>query len=304
MTIFLKRSASANKTMADYVIVTDVTVDLPAEMLTQMDIPAMPMPLVFNNNAYMHYADFREVSYANFYKSLREGGTASTSQVTNATFREYFEPYLKEGKDILYIAFSSGLSGSYNGSLSVRDALLKEYPDRKIVCVDTLAASSGEGMLVYYAAKKKDEGYSLEELALWLEEHKLHLCHWFTVDDLFFLKRGGRISATTAAIGTILKIKPVMHVDDEGHLISMEKVRSRKKALRRLIDKLLTTGTNVAEQTIFICQADALVEAQEMAETIKREAGVKEVIITEIGPIIGAHAGPGTIALFFFGEKR
>lgn len=290
--------------MADYVIVTDVTVDLPAKMLAEMDIPAMPMPLVFDNKAYTHYADFREVSYADFYKSMRNSGTASTSQVTNATFRAGFEPHLKEGKDVLYIAFSSGLSGSYGGSLTVRDELLAEYPDRKIICVDTLAASSGEGMLVYYAAQKKAEGCTLEDLAKWLEDTKLHMCHWFTVDDLHFLKRGGRISAAAAAIGSILKIKPVMHVDDEGHLIPMEKVRSRKKALRRLIDKLFETGVDIASQTIFISQADALAEAQQMADTIKEETGVKEVIVTQIGPIIGAHAGPGTIALFYFGTER
>ncbi|MGI6664998.1 MAG: DegV family protein [Christensenellaceae bacterium] len=288
----------------EYAILTDVTVDLPAELLKTLGIPALPMPFTIDGDNYIHYADFRDISPGDFYKKLREGATAATSQVTYASYMEYFTPVLEAGKDILFIAFSSALSGNYQGSVVAAKELMEKYPARKIITVDTLAASSGEGMLVYYAARKKEEGYSLEALATWLEENKLSMCHWFTVDDLGFLRRGGRISATSATIGSMLRIKPVMHVDNAGRLIPMQKVRGRKKALRRLCEFAAQTGVNIKEQTIFICQADARDEAEFLANMIKEATDVSEIIITDIGPIIGAHAGPGTISVFFFGKAR
>jgi len=239
-----------------------------------------------------------------FYEALKAGSKSVTSLINTQTFLNYFEPVIKEGNDILYIGFSSGLSGTYNSAVIARDELIEKYPDTNICCVDTKAASAGEGLLVYTAAMKKKEGYSLTELDSWLRENVLHLCHWFTVDDLFHLKRGGRVSALSAGIGTALNIKPILHVDDEGHLIPMEKVRGRKKSLLALLDHMAETCTNPQDQVIFIGHGDAIDDAGFLAEQIKEKLHVKDVILTPIGPVVGSHSGPGTIALFFFGTKR
>ncbi len=290
--------------MSDYRIFTDVTADLPDELLKEIGVEALPMPFRIGEEEHTHYADFREMPMEDFYRRVKGGEKASTSQVTYSSFMDAFTPVLEAGMDVLYLSFSSALSGTYQGSLvAVRD-LIEKFPDRKIMSVDTRCASSGEGMLVYYAAKQKQEGMSMDQLVLWVEQNKLKVCHWFTVDDLHFLRSGGRISAMAATVGSMLKVKPVMHVDDAGRLVPVEKVRGRKKAIQTLIRRMAETGVDLPRQTVFLCQAVSREEAEEMAKQIKFELRVKDVIVTDIGPIIGAHAGPGTISLFFFGSGR
>ncbi len=206
---------------------------------------------------------------------------------------------------MLYLGFSSGLSGTYQAIELLLTELAGLYPDRTVASVDTLAASLGEGLLVYYAAKMREEGASIEKVRDWVEEHKLHLAHWFTVDDLMFLFRGGRVSRTSAWAGTLLNIKPVMHVDDEGHLIPLEKVRGRKKSLKALVDHMEQTAMSpVADQTVFITHGDCLEDAEYVADLVRERFGVSDVLINWVDPVIGAHSGPGTMALFFLADKR
>ncbi len=290
--------------MKNFVIVTETTTDISDNMAKDLGIKMIPMDLELEGKSYTHYADEREISIEAFYDVLRKGGKSVTSLINTETFLSYFRPILEEGNDILYIAFSSGLSGTFNSSLIARDELLEEYPDAKIICVDTKAASAGEGLMVYSAVKKKEEGLTIDELAFWIENNTLKLCHWFTVDDLNHLRRGGRVSAISATIGTALNIKPILHVDNEGHLIPMEKVRGRKKSLIALYEHMEQTVVNPKEQVIFISHGDALEDAEFLANMIKEKLQVKEVVISKIGPVIGTHSGPGTIALFFFGTNR
>jgi len=290
--------------MKNYVIITESTTDISADMVKELGIEMIPMAFELDGQSYMHYPDEREMESKVFYDRLRQGEKSVTSLVNTETFLQYFRPILDNGNDILYISFSSGLSGTYSSSLIAREELLEEYKDAKIICVDTKAASAGEGLLVYTAAKKKEAGLSIDELSKWLEENVLSLCQWFTVDDLNHLKRGGRVSALSATLGTALNIKPVLHVDNEGHLIAMEKVRGRKKSLQALFDHMADTVINPKEQVIFISHGDTYEDAVYLANLIKTELHVKDVIISNIGPVIGTHSGPGTIALFFFGTTR
>lgn len=290
--------------MRNYVIVTETTTDLPDEIVKDLDIRVIPMAFELNGKSYYNYLDERELDIHEFYEALRKGEKSVTSLINTEVFMDFFEPILKEGYDILYIAFSSGLSGTYNASLLAIDDLKEMYPESKILAVDSKCASIGEGLLVYSAALKKEAGYTIENLYQWLNDNILKLCHWFTVDDLNHLKRGGRVSAISAAIGTALNVKPVLHVDNEGKLIPIEKVRGRKKSLIALADRMLQTCTNPEEQTIFIGHGDTLEDAEYLAELIKERMNVKDVIINPIGPVIGSHSGPGTIALFFFGTER
>lgn len=290
--------------MRDYVIVTDGTADLTQEMIEELGIISIPMNFEVEGKAYVHYPDARELSSHEFYEKLRQGGKSVTSLINTDTFLKVFEPLVKEGKDILYIAFSSALSGTYNSSLIAKEELEEKYGQAKILCFDSKCASVGEGLCVYTAAELKGEGCSIDELFNWLHENILHLCHWFTVDDLFHLKRGGRVSALSAGIGTALNIKPVLHVDDEGRLIPMEKVRGRKKSIQALFEHMEATITNPEEQVIFIGHGDAKEDAEYLAELVKERFAVKDVIINYIGPVVGTHSGPGTIALFFFGTGR
>ena len=290
--------------MKNYVIITESTSDITQELVEELGVIVIPMDFEINQKSYSHYPDAREMGIHEFYEALKAGGKSVTSLINTQTFLNYFESAIKEGNDILYIGFSSGLSGTYNSAVIARDELLEKYPEAAISCIDTKAASAGEGLLVYTAANKKKEGLSLTELESWLRENVLHLCHWFTVDDLFHLKRGGRVSALSAGIGTALNIKPVLHVDDEGHLIPMEKVRGRKKSLMALLEHMVETCTNPQEQVVFIGHGDAIEDAGFLADQIKEKLSVKDVILTPIGPVVGTHSGPGTIALFFFGTKR
>lgn len=287
--------------MNDYIIFTDSTCDLENNYLKDLDINVIPLNFTFEGKT---YTDGTGMTYKDFYDILRDKKNVTTSQINTGTFIENFEPYLKQGKDILYIAFSSGLSGTYASSKIARDDLIEKYPDRKIMVVDSLCASMGEGLLVYYAAMKKKEGMSIEDLSAWLENNKLNICHWFTVDDLFHLKRGGRVSSVAAVFGSMMGIKPVMHVDNEGHLIPMEKVRGRKASLISLVDHMKESAELTPDDVVFISHGDSLDDANFVKELVLQNFKVKEVKINYVGSVIGSHSGPGTMALFFIGKNR
>ena len=225
-------------------------------------------------------------------------------QVNPEQAKSYFEQYLKDGIEVLYLAFSSGLSGSYNSAIIAAEELKESYPDLRVAVIDTLCASLGQGLLTHYAVTMKEAGKSLDEIASWVEENKLHLCHMFTVDDLNHLKRGGRVSSAAALFGPMLSIKPVLHVDDQGRLIPVSKARGRKASLLALVDHMEQTAVNPKDQTVFISHGDCLEDAKFVAEEIRRRLGTEDIRINYIGPVIGNHAGPGTVALFFLGTER
>lgn len=290
--------------MKDYVIITDSCCDLSPELAAKADVRIIPMILTLDGKEYRNYPDEREITSKEFYGKLRSGLTASTAAINMDIFMNEFEPILKEGRDILYLAFSSGLSSTYNTGAIVAAELNEKYPEHKVYCVDTLAASMGEGLLVYLAAMKKAEGASIEEVRDWAESNKLNLCHWFTVDDLNHLKRGGRVSAATALVGSLLNIKPVLHVDNDGHLINVGKVRGRKAAVASLFEHMKQTASDPAAQTVFISHGDCIEDAETLKSMIEAELHPEKIEINAIGPVIGAHSGPGTLALFFLGSKR
>lgn len=290
--------------MNEFVLLTDSSCDLPAALADQMEVAVLPLTVYVEDKKYTNYLDEREISFHDFYDLLRTKVPAKTSAVNVGDFEEFMEPLLKEGKDILYIGFSSGLSGTYNASVIAAQELSEKYPERKIYCVDTLCASLGQGLMVYYAWQEKQKGKTIEEVRDYIEDNKLNLCHWFTIDDLMFLKRGGRVSASTAILGSMLSIKPVLHVDNEGHLISVDKARGRKASIRALVDRAEKLGINLKDQVIYISHGDCEDDAKYLGETMKERFGVKEVLINYVGPVIGAHAGPGVVALFFMGTER
>ena len=288
----------------EYVIMTDSSCDLSQELADQLGLEVLPLEVMADGKNYRNWLDGREIGFKEFYKLAREGKELKTSAVNTAAFEEKMEKLLEEGKDILYIGFSTGLSTTYNSGEAAARELREKYHDRKIYTVDTLAASLGQGMIIYYAAKKKEAGATIEEVRAFVENEKLHMCHWFTVDDLNYLKRGGRISAATAAVGTMLSIKPVMHMDNEGHLVAVGKARGRKAALCQLLDTMGELGEGLEGQTTFICHSDCMDDAQYVASQMKERFGVAQVNINWIGPVIGAHTGPGTIGIFFWGRER
>lgn len=290
--------------MSEFVILTDSCADLTAELVERLDVQVLPLSYNMDGKTVYNYPDNREMDPHAFYDLLRGGKMATTSAVNVAQFTETMEPCLQEGKDVLVLAFSSGLSTTYNSAVIAADDLREKYPERKIFVVDTLCASMGQGLLVYLAARERAKGKSIEEVRDWAEENKLSVAHQFTVDDLHFLKRGGRVSATTAVVGTMLAIKPMLHVDDEGHLINIAKARGRAASLKGLVDKMEQTVIDPAEQTVFISHGDCLEDAQTVAGMVKERFGVKEVIINYVGPVIGAHSGPGTVALFYIAKER
>lgn len=289
--------------MKDYIIVTDSSADLSADMVEKLNIEVLPLTFNMKDKVYSNYPDEREVSSKEVYSQLRGGEVITTSQVNSVTFTEFFEPFLAQGKDILYLGFSSGLSGTVNNAVIAADDLSEKYPENKIKVVDTLCASLGQGLLVYLTCKYRDQGKTIEETAQYAENTKLNLCHWFTVDDLHFLKRGGRVSSAAAIFGSMLSIKPVLHVDNDGHLIPMEKVRGRKTSLDALVKHMKDTATGLENQTVFISHGDCIEDANYVAEQV-RALGVKDIYINFIGPVIGSHSGPGTVALFFLGSER
>ena len=290
--------------MGEYVILTDSSADLTAELVAELGVEVIPLSFTMEDMTYFNYPDNRDIDPADFYARLRGGAMATTAAVNVADYTEAMEPILKEGKDVLVLAFSSGLSATCHSAQIAAGELMEQYPDRKVYVVDTLCASLGQGLLVWYAANLKKQGKTMEEVRDWTEEHKLNLCHWFTVDDLHFLKRGGRISSATAVLGTMLSIKPVMHVDDEGHLVKVGTARGRNASLKALVNHMEETAIDPGSQVVFISHGDCLEDAQKVADDVKRRFGVEQVVLNNVGPVIGAHSGPGTVALFFLGSKR
>ena len=290
--------------MSDYIIITDSSCDLPDNLVKALELEVLPLSFIMDGKTYRNWPDNREMSPDQFYGKEREGLMATTNAVNVGEAADAIEAVLKQGKDALILAFSSGLSTTCNSFQIAAQELAEQYPDRKIYVVDTLCASLGQGMFVYQAAKLRQEGKTMEEVRDWAEETKLRQCHYFTVDDLFFLKKGGRVSAATAVVGTMLQIKPVLHVDNEGHLINVAKARGRKASLTALVDKVGELAEDPASQTMFISNSDCLKDAQFVADEIMKRYGVKEIIINSIGPVIGAHTAPGCVALLFMGKHR
>ena len=284
-----------------YKIITDTCCDFPEHMYSELGLEVVPLSVQFKGESYSAYT---ESWLKELFDGLRKGETTSTSAANPEDWSKKIEPVLAGGQDVLVLAFSSGLSTTYQSAVIAAADLKEKYPERTVNVVDTLCASLGQGLLVYYACKKRDEGMTLEELTAWCMQSREQLCHWFTVDDLMYLKRGGRVSAATALVGTMLQIKPVLHVDDEGHLINVSKTRGRRASIDALAAKMGELGIPGLNDTAFICHGDCLEDAQYLEKKIKEKYGVKNVLIYYVGAVIGSHSGPGTLALFFFGEHR
>ena len=283
-----------------YRIVTDSCCDLPEAMYGELGLSMIPLTLNFRGT---EHADLSEPFLKDMYAGMRAGEAASTAAVNPEGWASVIEPVLAAGEDVLVMAFSSGLSTTYQSAVIAANELQEKYPERKINVVDTLCASLGQGLLVWYAVQKSAT-MTLEELTAWCEDRKLNLCHWFTVDDLMFLKRGGRVSAATALVGTMLQIKPVMHVDNEGHLVKVGTARGRKASINALAAKMGETALPGENDTVFICHGDCQEDADYLANLVKEKYGVKEVLVYYTGAVIGSHSGPGTLALFYLGSHR
>jgi len=284
-----------------YRIVTDTCCDFPEQMYEDLNLAVVPLTVNYRGESINAYT---EDWLKDMFAGLRTGEAATTSAANPQDWQNVLAPILENGEDALVLAFSSGLSTTYQSAVIAAGELMETYPDRKIKVVDTLCASLGQGLFVYYACQKRDAGLSLEDLTQWCETNKYNLCHWFTVDDLHYLKRGGRISAATAVVGTMLQIKPVLHADDNGKLINMAKARGRKASIEALAKKMGELGIPGANDTVFICHGDCLEDAQYLEKIVKEQYGVKNVLIYYVGAVIGSHSGPGTLALFFMGKHR
>ncbi|WP_165252274.1 DegV family protein [Adlercreutzia sp. ZJ304] len=286
-------------------IITDSSCNLPEDMIEDFGLHILPLTFMVDGTQYQSYLKGEKTDLKQFYTMMREGKIITTSLPNLTDAEETMRQVLDAGQDILYIGFSSGLSGTYEAVDLLSRALAPDYPDRKIYTVDTLAASCGEGLLVWYAVQLRRQGKSIDEVRDWLEENKLHLAHWFTVDDLMFLFRGGRVSRTSAWAGTLLNIKPVMHMDNEGHLIPLEKVRGRRKSLNALVDHMEQTANHpIEDQKVFITHGDCIEDAEYVANLVRERFGVTDITINYVDPVIGAHSGPGTLALFFLACER
>lgn len=285
------------------IIVTDSCCDLPYKYIIDNKIEMMPLTIMINDTE--NKDDLAKTGeYEAFYEQMLAGQMPKTSQVNAYEFKEVFLKHLKENKSVLYIGFSSILSGCVNSACMAMEEIKEEIPEAQVAVVDSKCASMGEGLLIYYAVEELKKGKSMEEVVCFLEDHKLRLNHWFTVDDLNHLFRGGRVSKTAATVGTLLQVKPIMHVDDEGRLIPVEKVKGRKKSLKILLDKVKENIVSSEEQLVFISHGCALKEAEEMKKAILDECHVKDVWLNYMGATVGSHAGPGTIAIFFMGKHR
>ena len=286
-----------------YLITTDNMADLPEEYLKEKQLLTMSLTYLLNGQTYNAE---NSLPYQEFYKKMREGCMPTTSQINPQEAKEKLTEFLKINKNIIHIAFSGGLSGTFNSVRLAAQELMEERPDCKITVIDSLAASMGEGLLIYKALEQQEAGLSYEEMVEWIESNKLHVCHYFTVDDLFHLYRGGRVSKAAAVLGTMINLKPVLHVDDEGHLIPLSKVRGRKKSLNALVDGMEKQMGSWREKNdiIFLSHGDCYEDALYVQEQIKKRFGIEKFMISPVGPTIGAHSGPGTVALFFMGEAR
>ncbi|MGD9886609.1 MAG: DegV family protein [Bacilli bacterium] len=290
--------------MAEYVIITDATCDLPLNIIKEFDLEVIPMLYQIEGQEFQ--IDIKNPNYnpSEFYAKLRQGQMATTSQINANQYEEFIEKFLSKGLDVLVINFSSALTGGFNSLNIAKQTLDEKYPKRNLVIFDSKSASMGEGLLVYLALLEQKNGKTIFELEQWLKDNYLHLCHWFIVDDLDFLRRGGRLSGSTAFIGRLLKIKPILHVDNEGRLVPVKKAIGKHKALDELFHRLLETGTKPNEQTIFISHGDALDDANYLKTLILTKFPQTNIVIGDIGAIIGTHSGPGTVALFFMGTDR
>lgn len=290
--------------MDDFVILTDSCCDMTARMAADLELEVLPLSLNMEDRVYHNYLDGREIGFQDFYARLRAGALATTSAISVGVFDEAMRKILDSGRDVLYLAFSSALSTTYQSAVIAADDLREAYPGRKIFVVDTLSASLGQGLLVYLCVQEKRKGKTIDQVHVFAEETKAKVCHWFTVDDLNFLKRGGRVSAATALVGTMLSIKPVMHTDNEGRLTLVGKARGRKASLKALLDAIERLAIEPEKQTMFICHADCEEEAKQVAAEIQRRFGTTDIRIHYIGPVIGSHTGPNTMGLFFVGTER
>ena len=287
----------------DFRIVTDSASDLTPELIEELNVSVLELKTTLTKPD-GSVIDGLSLSYTDFYNALREKSSAVTAAYSVGEVIDFVEPMLAAGVDVLMLAFSSGLSASYNSAKIAQEDLCRKYPERKFLVLDTLCASLGEGLLVFHVVKYARAGHSIEETYEYAERTRFNLCHWFTVDDLFHLKRGGRISGATALLGTMLNIRPVLHVDDEGHLINMERAKGRKNSMRSLLEHMKSSAILPEEQTVFICQGDCKEDAEELAGWVRETFGIKRVEIGYTGRVIGSHSGPGTLALFFLGNKR
>ncbi len=284
-----------------YRIITDSCCDLPQEEYGRLGLVKIDLAVNYKGQITSNYS---EQWLKDMFDGLRAGETATTAAVNPTEWEGVIRPVLEAGEDALVLAFSSGLSTTYQSAVIAAAELAEQFPDRKVNVVDTLCASRGQGLLAWYACQKRDAGMSLEALTAWCEKTKYNLCHWVTVDDLMYLKRGGRISAATALVGTMLQIKPIIHMDDEGHLVNVGKARGRKAAIDVLCKKLQDTGLPGENETVFICHGDCMEDALYLEKIVKERCGVKNVVIYYVGAVIGSHSGPGTLSLFFLGGHR
>ncbi len=287
--------------MSEFVIVSDSTVDLPREYLQAKKIPIISLSYIMDG---VTYEEMNGLSHKAFFEKLRAGSLPTTSQINPEQAREALEPFVKEGKDILYIGFSSGLSGSYNSVRMAAEELKEEYPDSCIITVDSLCACMGEGLLLYKALELKEQGKTMEEIADWVEKNKLHICHNVTVDDLNHLHRGGRISKTTAVVGSMIKIKPIIHMSDEGKLVVIGKERGRKKSLISIVDRMEKQMQGYDNDIVMITHGDCIEDAEFVKKQIEERFDIHNVMINGIGSVIGSHTGAGVVAVFFMGDKR
>ena len=287
--------------MRDYIITVNSTVDTGKEWLEERNVPVIPLKYTIDGQ---EYTDMYGLSDKEFFQKLREGKMSVTSQINPEEAKEMLEPYVKEGKDVLHLAFSSALSGTCNSMKIAAEELQEEYPEAKVIVVDTLCACMGEAMLLYYALKQKEAGKTIEEVAQWAEENKLHVCHNVTVDDLFHLHRGGRVSKTAAVLGTMVKVKPIIHMDDNGALQVIGKERGRKKSLHKIVDMAVARSEGWDNEIIMITHGDCLEDAEYVAKLVREKMGIENVFIHNIGTVIGSHTGPGVVATFCMGNKR
>ena len=287
--------------MRDFVITVNSTVDLPREWLEERNIPVVPLKYTIDGET---YTDMYGLSAKEFFDKLREGHMSVTSQVNPGEAADMLEPFLKEGKDVLHLGFSSGLSGTLNSMKIAGEELSEKYPEAKVIVIDTLCACLGEGLLLYYALKQKEQGKTIDEVAQWVEENKLHICHDVTVDDLNHLHRGGRISKTTAVLGTLVQIKPIIHMDNNGKLQVIGKERGRKKSLNKIVDMAAEQAKGWDNDIIMITHGDCIGDAEYVAKLVREKMGIDNILINNIGTVIGSHTGPGVVAVFCMGNKR
>lgn len=287
--------------MREFVITVNSTVDLPKEWLDERDVHVIPLRYTIDGTT---YTDMDGLSSKEFFQKLREGHLAVTSQVNPDEAAEKMEVFLKEGKDVLHLAFSSGLSGTCNSMMIAGQELSEKYPEAKVVVIDTLCACLGEGLLLYKVLQLKKQGKTIDEIAEWVEENKLHICHNVTVDDLNHLHRGGRVSKTTAVLGTLVQIKPIIHMDNEGKLQVIGKERGRKKSLNKIVDMAVEQAKGWDNDIIMITHGDCIEDAEYVAKLVREKMGIDNILINNIGTVIGSHTGPGVVAVFCMGNKR